>query len=99
VHLGEIMKIHVALALVTSCVALAPAVVRADSQDDQQACMSDALSICSEFIPDRDRVGSCLVANRSGISPACQQAIKRFAPQTVARKPAARSKRIKAAAR
>jgi hypothetical protein len=88
------MKTHIALALVTFCVALTPAIVRADSQDDQQACMSDALSVCSEFIPDRDRVGSCLVANRSRISPACQQAIKRFTPQT-----ATRSKHIKAATR
>jgi hypothetical protein len=94
VHLGEVMKTHIALALVAFCVALIPAIVRADSQDDQQACMADALSVCSEFIPDRDRVGSCLVANRSRISPACQQAIKRFTPQT-----ATRSKHIKAAAR
>jgi hypothetical protein len=94
VHLGEVMKTHIALALVTFCAALTPAIVRADSQDDQQACMSDALSVCSEFIPDRDRVGSCLAANRSRISPACQQAIKRFTPQT-----ATRSKHIKAAAR
>jgi hypothetical protein len=94
VHLGEVMKTHIALALVTFCMALTPAVVRADAQEDQQACLSDALSVCGQFIPDRDRVGSCLVANRSRISPACQQAIKRFTPQT-----ATRSKHIKAAAR
>ena len=94
------MKTHIALALVTFCVALTPAIVKADAQDDQQACMGDALSVCSEFIPDRDRVGSCLFANRSRISPACQQAIKRFNPQTTARSPAsAHNKHIKAAAR
>jgi hypothetical protein len=93
------MKTKTALALVTFCVALTPAIVKADAQEDQQACMADALSVCSEFIPDRDRVGGCLVANRSRISPACQAAIKRFSPQTAARNPGARNKRIKAAAR
>jgi hypothetical protein len=94
------MKTHIALALVTFCAALTPTIVRADSQEDEQACMSDALSICSEFIPDRDRVGSCLVANRSRISPACQQAIRGFSPQTTARNPAStRNKHVKAAAR
>jgi hypothetical protein len=93
------MKTHVALALLTFCVALAPAVVRADSQDDQQACMSDAFAVCGQFIPDRERVGSCLFANQHSISPACRAAIQRFNPQAAGRHPAARSKRIKAAAR
>src|SRR5580704_4553890 len=99
VHLGEVMKTHIALALATFCVALTPAVVRADSQDDQQACMSDAFAVCGQFIPDRERVGSCLAANQSRISPACRAAIQRFNPQTAERHPATRSKHIKAAAR
>ena len=81
-HPGEVMKTHIALALVTFCMALTPAVVRADLQDDQQACMSDAFAVCGQFIPDRDRVGSCLAANQSRISPACRAAIQRFDPQT-----------------
>jgi hypothetical protein len=93
------MKTHIALALVTLCVALAPTAVWADSQADEQACMGDALSVCSEFIPDRDRVGSCLFANRSRISPACQQAIKGFTPSTTAHHAAPHGKRVKAAAR
>jgi len=93
------MKTHIALALATFCVTLAPAVVRADSQDDQQACMSDAFAVCGQFIPDRERVGSCLAANRSRISPVCREAINRFNPQVSERHPTAHSKRIKAAAR
>ena len=97
------MKAKIALALVTFCVALTPVIVRADAQEDQQACMSDAFAVCGQFIPDRERVGSCLAANRSRISPACQQAINRFNPQTAAAAPARnqapRSKHIKAAAR
>jgi len=93
------MKTHIALALITFCVTLTPAVVRADSQDDQQACMSDAFAVCGEFIPDRERVGSCLAANQSRISPACREAIKSFNPQTAVRHPAARGKHVKSAAR
>jgi hypothetical protein len=47
--------------------------------------MADALAVCAQFIPDRERVGSCLVANASQISPACREAIKRFVPQTATR--------------
>ena len=93
------MKTYIAVTLVTFCVALAPTVVRADSQDDQQACMSDAFAVCGQFIPDRERVGSCLAANQSRISPACREAIKRFNPQAAASHPAVRNKHIKAAAR
>ena len=99
VHPGEVMKTHIALALATFCVALTPVVVRADSQDDQQACMSDAFAVCGQFIPDREQVGSCLAANRSRISPACREVMNRFNPQSSERHPAAHSKHIKAAAR
>jgi hypothetical protein len=90
------MKAYIALALATFCVAFTPAVVRADSQDDQQACMADAFAVCGQFIPDRERVGSCLVANQHSISSACRAAIQRFNPRTAA---PARNKHIKAAAR
>jgi hypothetical protein len=76
------MTIRTALALAVFCLALAPAAVRADDEQDKQACMSDAFSICGQFIPDRERVGSCLVANRSRVSAACRDALKRFTPRT-----------------
>ena len=47
--------------------------------------MADAFAVCGQFIPDRERVGNCLVANASRISPACREAIKRFVPRTAAR--------------
>ena len=48
------------------------------AQDDHYACMSDAMSVCGQFIPDRERVARCLMANRSRISPACRVALKHF---------------------
>ncbi len=76
------MKIRTTLALAMFCLALAPAAVRADPQQDQQACMNDAMTICGQFIPNRERVGMCLYSNRSKISPACRQAMRRFNPRT-----------------
>ncbi len=48
------------------------------AQDDHYACMNDAMTVCGQYIPDRDRVAHCLMANRSRVSPACRTALKRF---------------------
>jgi hypothetical protein len=40
--------------------------------------MTDAQTVCGQFIPDRDRVAHCLMANRRRISPACRAALKHF---------------------
>jgi hypothetical protein len=79
------MTIRTTLALTTFCLALAPAAVRADAQQDQQACMNDAMTVCGQFIPDRERVAACLISNRSRISVACRNALKRFNPRTASR--------------
>ncbi len=104
------MKTRFALALMTFCVALAPATVRSQSQEslpqeslsqesrsqdspsqysesatDKAACMADAFMVCRQFIPDREQVGNCLVANSSEISSTCREALKRFVPQTATR--------------
>jgi hypothetical protein len=52
--------------------------------------MNDALTVCSQFVPDRDRVAGCLISNRSRISPACRVALKQFNPKMASTaKPAA----------
>jgi hypothetical protein len=35
-------------------------------------CVGDAQSICSEFIPDRAKVASCLFRNKAKLTPACR---------------------------
>jgi hypothetical protein len=87
------MRTRFVLRLMAFCVVLAPAAVSSQSQESQSqytpaekgACMADALAVCAQFIPDRERVGSCLVANASQISLACREAIKHFVPQTATR--------------
>jgi hypothetical protein len=75
------MKISLTLALGLCCAALAPAAVMADdqqyrqNQENQQACMADAMAFCGQFIPDRERVAACLISNRLRVSAPCRQAL------------------------
>ena len=78
------MKIRAALTLtvlgfgVALCLGLSSIAAKADAQSDQQACMQDAQVICGQFIPDRERVAHCLIANRRRVSPTCRAALKHF---------------------
>ena len=77
------MKIQTAFALVFFT--LAPAVASAETQDEQNACMSDAFNVCGHAIPDRDRVAACLAQNISRISVACRTVMQRYPkPMTTA---------------
>jgi hypothetical protein len=74
------MKLSTIIAVSALCLTLAPLGARADEQSDQQACMSDAMSVCGQFIPDRDKVGACLYSNRARISVACRTVMQRYTP-------------------
>jgi hypothetical protein len=64
------MKIQITLALVFFT--LMPVAASAETQNEQNACMSDAFSVCGHVIPDRDRVAACLAKNMSRISVVCR---------------------------
>jgi hypothetical protein len=52
---------------------LMPAPAAAQGTPEQrQACQPDAMRLCSEFIPDVDRITACMVKNRIRLSPACR---------------------------
>jgi hypothetical protein len=86
----QVRNAGIALAIAVCCVASACAPARAGAQEDQRACMNDALTVCSQFVPDRDRVAGCLISNRSRISPACRVVLKQFNPKMASTaKPAA----------
>ena len=76
------MKIHFALAF--ALLALAPAAASAETQDEQNACMNDAFSVCGHAIPDRDRVAACLAQNIHRISAACRTVMQRYPRATAA---------------
>jgi hypothetical protein len=72
------IKINLAPATLLFCMALAPLPAAAGQQEDQSACMNDAMTICSQFIPDRERVASCLISNSTRVSEACRVALTHF---------------------
>jgi hypothetical protein len=47
----------------------------AQGEDPTQACTPDAMRLCSEFIPDRDKVRICMMHKRSQWSEPCRAAI------------------------
>jgi len=47
----------------------------AQSQEATQACTPDAMRLCSEFIPDREKVTICMMHKRSQLSKPCRIAI------------------------
>ncbi len=72
------MKFRDAAVLALLCLVPQLAAVPARAQDDHYACISDAMTICGQFIPDRERVARCLMANRNRVSPGCRAALKHF---------------------
>jgi hypothetical protein len=40
--------------------------------EQQQACQPDAMRLCSEFIPDVDRITACMIKKRLALSPPCR---------------------------
>jgi hypothetical protein len=52
-------------------VSILATVAQAYTAEQQQACTSDALRICSSEIPDVDRITACMIRNKSQLSPGC----------------------------
>ena len=48
----------------------------AQGVDVQQACTSDAMRLCSEFIPDRGRTAACMMRKRGQLSVECRTAMR-----------------------
>ena len=89
------IKIAVAGAFAAAFVALTPVAATAETQEEQQACMNDAFTVCGDAIPDRDRVAACLAHNIKRISAPCRSIMLRYqrpATATNVSKPAKASK-------
>ena len=44
----------------------------ANDEQGRKACMYDALTVCAKFIPEREQIANCLMANREHISQSCR---------------------------
>jgi hypothetical protein len=62
------------------------------SVDAREACTPDAMRLCSEFIPDAEKVKTCMLAKRAQLSEACRTAMS-GGPK--GRKHAARYRRVR----
>jgi hypothetical protein len=51
------------------------------SQSAREACTPDAMRLCNEFIPDEERVKSCMLRKRSQLSEACRLAMRGGPPE------------------
>jgi hypothetical protein len=60
------------LVLIVAAVLTGTTVALAESEEGRQACMQDAFKLCSDFIPDRERVFQCLASHQDVISAACR---------------------------
>ncbi len=47
----------------------------AQASDAADRCTPDVMRLCSEFIPDADRIVGCLKAKRKQLSPSCLGAL------------------------
>jgi hypothetical protein len=84
------MKKQIVLAIVLALGA--GKVALAETAEEQQACTNDAFQFCQNFIPDRNRVFTCLVENHTQLSPPCHVVMAPYLPAepvVALRKPAA----------
>jgi hypothetical protein len=72
------MKKQIALATVLAVGA--GTVALAETAEEQQACTNDAFALCQNYIPDRNRVFSCLVENRNQLSVPCHSVMLQYFP-------------------
>jgi hypothetical protein len=78
-HLGVFMSaVHhrkFSFVLIATAIAFAsfvlPKAGYAYTAEEQQACQGDAFRLCSDAIPDVDRVTACMVKKRAQLSPGC----------------------------
>ena len=78
------MKISPCLTLI--CLLFLPIAAIAQEQgtaEERQACEPDVNRLCSQFIPDRDKIILCLNQKVRELSPSCRSVILFYAQQQI----------------
>jgi len=68
------------------CLLFLPIVAMAQEQetaDERQACEPDVNRLCSQFIPDRDKIILCLNQKVRELNPSCRSVILFYAQQQI----------------
>lgn len=62
------------IAFVLLIATIAPALAQPGPSEDaqRQACMGDALRLCSSYIPNRAQIRDCMAAQLDQLSPQCR---------------------------
>ena len=78
------MKISPWLTLVSLLCLPIPAIAQEQgTADERQACEPDVNRLCSQFIPDRDKIILCLNQKVRELNPSCRSVILFYAQQQI----------------
>jgi hypothetical protein len=59
-----------------TAIVLANSPAAAQAPDAADRCTPDVMRLCSEFVPDPDRIVACLKAKRRQLTPSCLSALR-----------------------
>ncbi|HEY0219484.1 MAG TPA: hypothetical protein VGC26_06950 [Afipia sp.] len=65
--------LYAALCFLGICQTITPLAAQQDTADARQACTPDVFRLCSEFIPDADRITFCLQQQKRNLSAGCRK--------------------------
>ena len=51
--------------------------VRAETEQDREACTPEVHRLCGQYIPDREAIIGCLKRNMRNLNPACRKVMSR----------------------
>jgi hypothetical protein len=66
----------VVFALTLAAVSGAAATAQAATKQEQAACRSDAMKLCSEHVGKPAEMNACLRANKDSLSEACREVVE-----------------------
>jgi hypothetical protein len=71
-HTGLAAAFGVLLAAIGASGLISDQAIAQGTPEQRQACQPDAMRLCSEFVPDVDRITACMIKQRMRLSPACR---------------------------
>lgn len=66
------MNFRVAFLLLSATITPAFAQAGPSESEQRQACMGDAMRLCSAYVPDRAQIRDCMAAQLDRLSPQCR---------------------------
>ena len=72
----KIFSMGCAMALAAALVVMAGATPAAAQDKAAELCTPDVMRLCNEFVPDADKITSCMQKKRRQLSPECRAVFK-----------------------